>query len=99
MLCFIHEIDYVNFLFNVPKSLKCKSGNRSNLDMDVEDFATIKSEHSIDNHKFGVRINLDFIRKIEKRSCKIFFENGEIFWDLKLDKLIVKKRKSFKKNL
>ena len=47
--------------------------------MDVEDFAIIKSEHSIDNHKFGVRINLDFIRKIEKRSCKIFFENGEIF--------------------
>ena len=99
LLCFIHEIDYANFLFNVPKSLKCKSGKRSNLDINVEDYATIESEHSMDNHQFGVRINLDFIRKIEKRNCKIFFENGEIFWDLKLDKLTIKKKKSFKKIL
>lgn len=97
LLCFIHEIDYANFLFNVPKSLQCISGKKSNLEIDVEDYAIIKSDHYIDNHKFSVKINLDFIRKIEKRSCKIFFENGEIFWNLKLDKLTVKKRKSFTK--
>ena len=97
LLCFIHEIDYVNFLFNIPKSLKCVSGKKSKLEIDVEDYAVIKSDHSIDNNKFSVKINLNFIRKIEKRNCKILFENGEIFWDLKLDKLVVRKSNTFTK--
>ena len=92
MLCFIHEIDYANFLFSVPKNLKCKSGKKSDLEIDVEDYAKIISEHCINNYKFKVEINLDFIRKIEKRNCRILFEYGEINWNLKSDKLIIKQK-------
>jgi len=92
LLCFIHEIDYANFLFDVPKKLKCKSGKKSDLEIDVEDYAKIISEHYINDYKFKVEINLDFIRKIEKRKCRILFQYGEINWNLKLDKLIIKQR-------
>jgi predicted dehydrogenase len=92
LLCFIHEIDYVNFLFNLPKNLKCKSGKKSDLEIDVEDYAKIISEHCINDYKFKVEINLDFIRKIEKRNCRILFQYGEINWNLKLDKLIIKQK-------
>ena len=92
LLCFIHEIDYANFLFNFPKNLKCKSGKKSNLEIDVEDYAKIISEHCINNYKFKVKINLDFIRKTEKRNCRILFQYGEINWNLKLDKLIIKRK-------
>ena len=92
LLCFIHEIDYANFLFDIPKSVKCISGKKSNLEIDVEDYAKIKCNHHLNNHNFSVEINLDFIRKIEKRKCNIIFQQGQINWDLKKDELIIKKK-------
>ncbi|WP_440677352.1 Gfo/Idh/MocA family protein [Candidatus Pelagibacter sp. HIMB1587] len=98
LLCFIHEIDYANFLFNIPKSIECISGKKSNLEIDVEDYAKIKCNHHLDNHNFNVEINLDFIKKIEKRKCNIVFQNGQVNWDLKKDELIIyKKSKIIKK--
>ena len=99
LLCFIHEIDYSNFLFNIPKSIRCISGKKSNLKIDVEDYAKIECEHQLDNHKFNVEINLDFIKKIEERKCNILFENGHIKWDLKIDKLTIKKKIKLLKNI
>ena len=92
LLCFIHEIDYANFLFNIPKSIKCISGKKSNLEIDVEDYAKIKCNHHLNNHNFVVEINLDFIKKIEKRKCNIIFKYGQINWDLKKDELIIKQK-------
>ena len=92
LLCFIHEIDYANFLFNIPKSIECFSGKKSNLEIDVEDYAKIKCNHHLNNHNFDVEINLDFIKKIEKRICNIIFQYGQINWDLKKDELIINKK-------
>ena len=93
LLCFIHEIDYANFLFNKPKSIKCVSGKKSNLEIDVEDYADLRCVHTLNGYKFLVKTKLDFIRKKEKRKCRILFQNGEINWDLKLDILEIKKNK------
>lgn len=98
LLCFIHEIDYSNFLFSKPKSVFCKSGNKSNLKIDVEDYANLKCEHSLNNQRFFVNTHLDFIRRKEKRNCKILFENGYVVWDLKQNILRIKhKQKTIQK--
>ena len=97
LLCFIHEIDYANFLFNIPKSVKCFSRKKSNLEIDVEDYAKIKCNHHLKNHNFDVEINLDFIKKIEKRKCNIIFQHGQINWDLKKDELIIIKKSKINK--
>ena len=91
LLCFIHEIDYAIFLFQKPKNIICKSGSKSNLDIDVEDFADLKCEHFLNDHKFFVNIHLDFIKKKEKRNCRILFQNGEVIWNLSQNILEIKK--------
>ena len=85
-------MDYVNFLFGLPKSIRCVSGKKSNLKIDVEDYADIYSNHCLNKHKFKVSIKLDFIKKKEKRKCDIFFQNGRINWDLNTDELKIKKQ-------
>tara|TARA_A100001011_G_C14228879_1_gene807867 strand:- start:237 stop:1277 length:1041 start_codon:yes stop_codon:yes gene_type:complete len=92
LLCFIHEVDYVNFLFGIPKSIRCISGKKSNLEIDVEDYADIYSNHCLNDHKFKVNIKLDFIKKKEKRKCDILFQYGKINWDLKTDELKIEKK-------
>ena len=92
ILCFTHELDYANFLFGKPKEVFCIGGNRSNLKLDVEDFANIKINYEFRKNNFPVYIDLDFIEKIQRRYCKIIFKNGEIYWDLKKDTLSIKNK-------
>ena len=74
-------------------------GKKSNLEIDVEDYADLKCLHTLDGHNFIVKTKLDFIRKKEKRECKILFQNGEINWDLKSDKLEIRNNKKIIKRL
>ena len=96
ILCFTHEIDYANYLFGKPLNVFCSGGNKSKLKLDVEDFANIKINYTLKKNNFLVQIDLDFIERIEKRYCKIFFEKGYIYWDLKKDNLTVKKKNKSK---
>ena len=99
ILCFIHEIDYANYLFNIPKSVSCMGGKKSNLKIDVEDFAKLKVIYKLKNNQFPVYIHLDFLEKKEKRNCKIIFEKGILYWDLKKDFLTVHKNKKIYKRI
>ena len=92
ILCFTHEIDYANFLFGKPMNIFCYGGKKSKLKLDVEDFAKIKIKYKLKKNNFFVNIDLDFIKKTESRYCKIIFEKGSIFWDLKKDYLIIKNK-------
>ena len=93
ILCFIHEIDYANYLFNNPINVSCIGGKKSKLKIDVEDFAKLKIKYNLKNNTFPVYIDLDFLEKNEKRYCKIIFEKGILYWDLKRDFLSINKNK------
>ena len=93
ILCFIHELDYANFLFGKISNIKCKCGKKSNLQIDVEDYAKIKCNYILGDYKFPVYIDLDFIKRKEERKCKIIFDNGLVYWDLKLNILKIYKNK------
>lgn len=85
-LCFIHEIDYILFLFGSPNYLQCKLKNKSELKIDVEDYASINFYYS-ENYDFKINLILDFIKRKEERFCQINFESGRVLWDLKKNTL------------
>ena len=87
ILCFIHEIDYANYLFERPLYMSCDGGKKSKLKIDVEDHAKMIIDYKNTKKNFKVKIDIDFIEKIEKRFCKIIFEKGVIYWNLKKDYL------------
>ncbi len=90
ILCFIHEIDYANYLFQNPLNISCNGGKKSKLKIDVEDHAKMLINYKIANNYFKVKIDIDFIKKNEERFCKIIFEKGSIHWDIRRDYLTIK---------
>jgi len=71
-----HEIDYVVWLFGIPKYLFCKNEKLSNLKIDVEDFSSIYFDYP--NKKKVVQINLNMFQRNSSRSCTIYFEKKTI---------------------
>ena len=63
LLCFIHEIDYANYLFEKPLKVFGKSDKKSNLIIDVEDTAKFTVIYDINKKEIPVNFHLDFIKK------------------------------------
>jgi len=74
-----HEIDYLVWLFDNPRSLKAGYGYIDSLKVNTEAIADILLK--FDNNILG-RIHLDFIRREYKRSLEILCENGIVQWSL-----------------
>lgn len=73
-----HEIDYPLWLLGTPTELVCMGGKVSDLDVDVEDSATI-----LVRFESGCQadIHVDFIQRTYSRSCALVGENGKLLWD------------------
>ncbi len=95
ILCFIHEIDYANSLFGEVNKISGDVSKKSSLKINVEDYANFKIIYNKESIKFPVYFNLDFIKKKASRFCKIKFEKATLYWDLLLNKLVVKGKKQF----
>ena len=72
-----HEIDLAMRLLGKPLEVCCMAGKVSDLEMDVEDSATI-----LLRMESGAQadIHLDCVQRDYTRSLKIIFENGKAFW-------------------
>lgn len=70
-----HELDYCAWLFGFPNQLFCSSSKVSNLNIDVNDNATIIFEYS---DRKNVTINLDFLQRSPSMNFKIIFEKANI---------------------
>ena len=73
-----HELDYLKWLFGDIDRVFCVSDKLSDLDIDVEDTASI-----ILNFSSGCigEVHLDFIQRDSTKSCKIVGSEGTLFWD------------------
>src|SRR5690606_21417659 len=73
-----HEIDYARWLFGEVDTLLCMADKVSDLELNVEDCATVlmrmKSGMQVDVH-------LDCIQRHYTRHCKIVGANGTMHWD------------------
>lgn len=97
ILCFSHEIDYAEYLFDKPKKIiPIKISKKNILNIDVESSAQFSI---IYKKKLSVTFNLDFLRKKASRKCSVQFEKAFIKWDLiknemTIEEKIIKKIKS-----
>jgi predicted dehydrogenase len=74
-----HEIDYVTWLFGAPQEVACMAGQVSQLEVNVEDCATVLLRFSD-----GTRadVHLDFIQRSYSRYCSLIGPEGKVQWDL-----------------
>jgi predicted dehydrogenase len=74
----IHEIDYMCWLFGAGRSVLAHSAKLSELDIDVEDFASIVIEPET-----GVRsvLTMDYLQQCKRRGCEIIGTEGTLVWE------------------
>ena len=80
----IHELDYVYWLFGMPRRVFALGGHLTRLEIDVEDTASILLECSVDGRAIPVHVHQDYIQRPSSRTCEIVGDAGKILVDLRL---------------
>ena len=83
VLCQLHELDYLYYLFGMPKEIYAVGGHRSGLEIDVEDTATALCRYDYRGNECAVNIHLDFLQTPPTRHCKIAGEFGRYEFSLR----------------
>ena len=91
ILCFSHDIDNVYWLFGMPLRVFAVGGHLTQLELDVEDMASMTLEYIKEDRKFPVHVHLDFIQRPARRWLKIIGEFGTIEWDYYENSLVLQK--------
>ena len=79
----IHELDYIYWLFGLPKRIFAVGGHLSSLEINVEDTVDILMEYVRDGLSIPVSMHLDYIQRPPRRTCEIIGEAGRITVDLR----------------
>jgi predicted dehydrogenase len=79
----IHELDYVYWLFGMPRRVFALGGHLTRLEVDVEDTASILLECSVDGRAIPVHVHQDYIQRPPSRTCEIVGDAGKILIDLR----------------
>ncbi|HUC60487.1 MAG TPA: Gfo/Idh/MocA family oxidoreductase [Alphaproteobacteria bacterium] len=81
ILCLSHDIDYATWLFGLPRVLFAVGGKLSDLEMDVEDTASILMQCGASGRPVPVQVHVDFVQRVPRRFCRIAGTRGTIAWD------------------
>ena len=73
-----HELDYVTWLFGAPAELVCMAGKVSNLEINVEDCATVLLRFPNGSQ---LDVHVDFMEPFYTRGCVLNGEKGKLQWD------------------
>jgi predicted dehydrogenase len=88
VLTLIHELDYVYWLFGLPRQLFAVGGQLSRLEMDVEDTASILMEYWVDERPLPVHVQMDYLQRPPSRGCEVVGDAGRLVLDLREPSLI-----------
>lgn len=83
----IHEIDLLCWYFGAPSRVASMGGTLSQLDIDVEDTASILMQNSFDSYPFFTTIQMSFVQKHLLRELTIQGEHGYLRWDISTGKI------------
>lgn len=83
VLCQLHELDYLYFLFGMPREIYAVGGHKSSLEIDVEDTATALCRYDYQGNECAVNVHLDFLQTPPTRHCKICGEFGRFEFNLR----------------
>ncbi len=79
----IHELDYLFWMFGLPRSLYTLGGHLSNLEIDVEDTADTLMECMLEGRPIPVTLHQDYLQRPLSRFCEVFGDAGKIRMDLR----------------
>jgi predicted dehydrogenase len=79
----IHEFDFLYSLFGLPSRVYAIGGHWSELEMDVEDTASILMECAIDGRPLPVHLHQDYLQSPPNRQCEVIGDRGRAVMDLR----------------
>ena len=74
----IHEVDYLRWLLGEVESVIASAATLSDLEIDVEDYASLLLTH---NNGVRSEIHLDYLQQCKRRGCEIVGEQGTLLWE------------------
>lgn len=78
----IHELDYVYWLFGLPRRVFAVGGHLSRLEIDVEDVGSALFEGVVDGHVVPIHVHQDYLQRPPARRCMVLGDAGQIVVDL-----------------
>jgi predicted dehydrogenase len=78
-----HELDYLRWLFGVPRRIFAVGGRLSSLEIDVEDTAGILMECVVNDRPVPVALSQDFLQRPARETCQIVGDRGTIRVDFR----------------
>jgi len=82
-----HELDYVRWLFGMPRRLFSTGGCLSDLEIDVEDTAHSVLECIVDHRPVAIHVSQDFVRRPPVQAFEVAGSAGTIRVDLRAPRL------------
>ena len=78
----IHEFDYLYSLFGLPRRIYALGGRWSDLEIDVEDTASILMEAPLGPRVLPIQLHQDFLQSPPSRQCEVVGDKGRVVMDL-----------------
>jgi predicted dehydrogenase len=78
----IHEFDYLYSLFGVPMRIYALGGKWSDLEIDVEDTASILMECTVAGRSLPIHLHQDYLQSPPSRQCEVIGDRGRAIMDL-----------------
>jgi predicted dehydrogenase len=88
----IHEFDWLYSLFGLPSRLFALGGHWSDLEIDVEDTASVLMECAVAGRPLPVHLHQDYLQDPPSRNCEIICEHGKITLDFAQTTTLVQER-------
>lgn len=79
----IHEFDYLYSLFGLPERVYAIGGHWSDLEIDVEDTASILMNFRVENRVLPVHLHQDYLQWPPSRQCEVIGDRGRAVMDLR----------------
>jgi predicted dehydrogenase len=78
----IHEFDYLYSLFGPPSRVFAIGGHWSELEIDVEDTASVLMECNVAGRPLPIQLHQDFLQSPPSRQCEVIGDRGRAVMDL-----------------
>jgi predicted dehydrogenase len=82
ILCYIHEVDYLCWLFGTPRRVYTAGGTLGELAIDVEDTAITSMVFEGESGPIPAKLQLSFVQRSATRTCTIIGDTGTLHLDL-----------------
>lgn len=84
-----HDINYSIGLWGRVRELAGETRHSGELELDVEDWAEATLRFDTESALLNVGITLDFLRRTPERWCRISGQEGDVYWDLLGNRVVV----------